>query len=70
MLFYTLAIMLTLARLSYDILSFGQIMNQWIIYTLMPIIKINMGLNQCWMLYELSLRVSLSIELKEHKDTS
>ena len=70
MLFYTLAIMLTLARLSYDILQFGQIINQWIIYTLMPIIKINMGLNQCWMLYELSLRVSLSIKLKQLKDTT
>ena len=35
---------------------------------MMPIIKINMGLVQCWMLFELSLHVQQSIRLQELED--
>ena len=68
--FYVLAILLTVMRISYDVLQFGQIINQWIFFTVMPVVKINMGLIKVWMLQELSLRVSLGIKLKKGLNNS
>lgn len=57
LLFYTLTVLLTLARISYNVMQFGFYIDQYIVVVMMPIIKVNMGVNQCWMLYELTLRV-------------
>lgn len=41
---------------------FGEIIYQWIYaLVLMPVLKINIGLDQCWVIYELSLRIKQNI---------
>ena len=61
LLFYVLTMLLTIGRIAYDIMQFGYLFEQYVIPTMLPILKINMGLIQCWMLYELSLRVKQSM---------
>ena len=61
--FYILTIALTVIHLQYMIWFFGQIIQQWIFANiLMPVIKINIGLDHCWVMYELSLRVEQNIK--------
>ena len=66
--FYLLTILLTALHLQYMIWFFGEIINQWIYaLILMPILKINMGVDQCWIMYELSLRIQLNIDTHEEQ---
>ena len=67
LLFYVLTILLTVVRIWYSIFFFGFIMYQYVIAVIMPILYINMGLNQCWMLFELSLRVRRSLWISESR---
>ena len=61
--FYILTVILTLLHLQYMIWWFGEILNQWVFaLVLMPVVKINMGFDQCWVMYELSLRVQENIQ--------
>ena len=62
--FYILTFILTGLRIFYNIAFYANLVNEYVFSMLgMPIVKINMGLNQCWMLLELSMRVKLSIQL-------
>ena len=64
MLFYFLTVVLTGLRIYYAIWFFQQRTDQHLFLPILtPIVKINIGLVQCWMLYELSLRVQQSIRL-------
>lgn len=62
--FYMLTFLLTGLRIFYNVWFYANIWNEYIFAMLgMPIVKVCMGLNQCWMLLELAIRVRLSIKL-------
>ena len=62
-LFYVLVIWLTILRIYYCIYYFNIWINADIIGSEMKnVLKINIGLVQCWILFEFSLRISESIE--------
>ena len=69
--FYVLTVLLTGLHLQYMLWFFGEIINQWVFaLILMPVVKINMGLDQCWILYELSLRIQQSIRITRQRQES
>mgnify|MGYP007082950636 CR=1 FL=1 len=62
--FYVLTVVLTGLRLFYNLWFFRNLVVEYDFVMLgMPLVKINMGLNQCWMLIELNLRVRLSLRM-------
>ena len=69
LLFYVLTVILTLMRLWSNLWFLGYILNQYLLEVLCPILKINIGLNQCWMLLELSLRIRKSITISKGHPT-
>ena len=65
--FYILTIWLAGMRLITSILYFRSIVEQDLFgFNLNPILKLNIGLVQCWMLFELGLQVTLSIKMTEY----
>ena len=67
LMFYILTIWLAGMRLITSILYFRTIVEQDLFgFTLNPILKLNIGLVQCWMLFELGLQVTLSIKMTEY----
>ena len=61
--FYALVVLIGLVRMTYAIFFFYERKNQELIgYIIKPILKISLGLVQCWMLVELSLRIQQSIK--------
>lgn len=59
LLFYLVAVTLTLARLYYSLFVFYEFTdNFFAINQMMPVLKIELGLVQCWMMLELSLRIN------------
>ena len=62
LLFYVLTISLVLERLYYTICFFWVIEEKELFgHLLKVIIKINLGVVQCWILFELGLRITLDI---------
>ena len=58
LIFYVLVILLSISRICYSFFFFREYFNYRIInFLLKPIILINLGLVQCWIIYELSLRI-------------
>ena len=67
--FYGLTYMLTMFRICFTLLIYGNHINEYLILNFgMPLSKINMGLNQCWVLIELALRVNLSLKLSKQDE--
>ena len=61
--FYALVVLISVVRMTYAIFFFYERKNQELIgYIIKPILKINLGIVQCWMLVELSLRIQQSIK--------
>ena len=65
LLFYVLTVVLTLMRIWSNLWFLGYILHQYLLEVLCPVLKINIGLNQCWMLLELSLRLRKSIAISK-----
>ena len=64
--FYILTVILTGIRLFYFLMFYANLENQYVFAMLgMPIVKINMGLNQCWMLIELTLNVRNALKISQ-----
>lgn len=62
--FYILTVVLTGLRLFYFLMFYGNLENQYVFAMLgLPLVKINMGLNQCWMLIELTLNVRNALKI-------
>ena len=62
LLFYILTVWLIMMRIYYSVWYFNVWINSEIVVAeYKNVLKINLGLVQCWLLYELSLRISESI---------
>ena len=71
MVFYILTVILTLFRIYFSFFYFYDIHHVDILGVLFkPVLKINMGLAQCWILTELSLIISESILYTKTKQVS
>ena len=64
--FYVLTFLLTGFRIFFNIFTFGNALNENIfVIFMMPLMKINLGINQCWTLNELAMRVNLSLKVSD-----
>ena len=64
--FYVIAVLLTLTEIYYSIWILYESVNKiFFAYEFKPILMINMGLIQCWIMLELSLRLKLNIRITE-----
>ena len=62
LIFYVLVILLTVAELLYTFFMLKLVMHDNIFVFILPVIKIEIGLAQCWILFELSLQIQKSIK--------
>ena len=71
LMFYILTICLAVARIYFSFFYFVILANNGIFGNLLhPVIKLNLGIIQCWILLELGLRVNLNIRLTEYVQKS
>ena len=64
--FYIIVILLSIARFYFTIWCLPQVIDR-ILFTaeIMPILKVNLGFVQCWILTELYMRIKLSTRLTD-----
>ena len=71
LMFYILTICLAVVRIYFSFFYFVVVANNGIFGNLLhPVIKLNLGIVQCWILLELGLRVNLNIRLTENLQKS
>ena len=64
--FYIFVIILALVRIYFCLWFFyGRMQLDYVGYLFKPIVNLNLGLTQCWILFELALRISESIKHTE-----
>ena len=67
--FYILTYLLTIFRIFTSIFTIGSSFEKYIILNFgCPWLKLNMGINQCWMLIELAIGVHLSLKLSSSSE--
>ena len=70
LMFYIVLILLATIRVYYSIFFFyGYKSYDYIGYLMKPILTINLGVTQCWILFELAVRIDQNIKLTAKLDS-